>query len=109
MGKRMPLDEPPTIALPQALPIKQYALIGDCNTAALVGSNGSIDWLCWPRFDSAACMAALLGHGENGRWLIAPACSVTRTTRAYRDGGLVLETVFETVTGTVAIIDFMVP
>jgi GH15 family glucan-1,4-alpha-glucosidase len=111
----MPVDQSPRddlakgLPITQALPIEQYALIGDCNTAALVGCNGSIDWLCWPRFDSAACMAALLGDNSNGRWLIGPAEAPTRTTRAYRDGGLVMETVFETASGTVALIDFMVP
>ena len=105
----MPLDDSTAVAGTQALPIEQYALIGDCNTAALVGSNGSIDWLCWPRFDSAACFAALLGQSSHGRWLIAPASTVIRTTRNYHDGGLVLETLFETATGTVALIDFMVP
>jgi GH15 family glucan-1,4-alpha-glucosidase len=106
----MPLDPPLPVADPiQSLPIEEYALIGDCTTAALVGRNGSIDWLCWPRFDSAACFAALLGDSGNGRWLIAPADPLIRTTRAYRDGGLVLETVFETETGIVALIDFMVP
>jgi GH15 family glucan-1,4-alpha-glucosidase len=99
------------IALPQPvdqpLPIEDYALIGDCKTAALVGRNGAIDWLCWPRFDSAACFAALLGKGENGRWRIAPALPDAKVTRAYRDGTLVLETVFETAEGQVAIVDFM--
>ena len=106
----MPLDPPsPAADHTQSLPIEDYALIGDCTTAALVGRNGSIDWLCWPRFDSAACFAALLGDSTNGRWLMAPAGPLLSTTRAYRDGGLVLETLFETATGQVALIDFMVP
>ena len=90
------------------LPIEDYALIGDCNTCALVGRNGSIDWLCWPRFDSAACFAALLGSPDNGRWLLAPAGEVTGVARSYRGKGLVLETVFTTATGSAAVIDFMV-
>lgn len=90
------------------LAIEDYALIGDCVTAALVGKNGSIDWLCWPRFDSAACFAALLGTREHGCYLIAPA-QITGITRHYRDGSLVLETVFDTPDGQVALIDFMVP
>ena len=85
-----------------ALPIEDYALIGDCKTAALVGRDGSIDWLCWPRFDSAACFAALLGDAEHGRWLIAPVAPVTRVIRRYRPGTLVLETEFETETGVAA-------
>ena len=93
----------------QALPIEDYALIGDCNTTALVGRNGSIDWLCWPRFDSAACFAALLGTPQHGRWMIAPAEAGGQVTRAYRDGGLVLETVFTVPGGVVALVDFMVP
>ena len=93
----------------QAMPIEDYALIGDCITGALVGRNGSIDWLCWPRFDSAACLAALLGSPDHGRWLIAPAAADVQVTRDYRDGGLVLETVFTTPDGVVALIDFMVP
>ena len=92
-----------------ALPIEDYGLIGDCNTTALVGRNGSIDWLCLPRFDSAACMAALLGSPDNGRWLIAPTDPGATVTRSYRDGGLVLETVFTTAAGSVALLDFMVP
>ena len=88
-------------------PIEDYALIGDCVTAALVARNGSIDWLCWPRFDSDACLAALLGDENNGRWSIAPAEPVIRIERAYRDDTMVLETVFETKSGTVALIDFM--
>jgi GH15 family glucan-1,4-alpha-glucosidase len=92
-----------------ALRIEDYALIGDCTTAALVGRDGSIDWLCWPRFDSSACFAALLGTAENGRWLIAPAETSLRVKRRYRPGTLVLETEFETATGRAAIIDFMPP
>jgi GH15 family glucan-1,4-alpha-glucosidase len=87
--------------------IEDYALIGDCHSAALVCRDGSIDWLCLPRFDSAACFAALLGSRQNGRWRIAPAGIVTRTTRQYLGDSLVLETVFETASGAVALIDFM--
>lgn len=92
-----------------ALPIEDYALIGDCTTAALVGRNGSIDWLCWPRFDSGACFAALLGHEGHGRFLLAPVTQNGPATRRYRDGSLVLETLFDTPDGQVAVIDFMVP
>ena len=91
--------------LPQ--PIEDYALIGDCTTAALVGRNGSIDWLCWPRFDSEACFAALLGTSNNGRWLLAPEDARATTSRSYHGDTMLLETVFETVTGSVALIDFM--
>jgi GH15 family glucan-1,4-alpha-glucosidase len=87
--------------------VEDYGLIGDLGTAALVGSNGSIDWLCLPRFDSGACFAALLGDETHGRWLIAPAGEVTRTGRRYRPGTLVLETDFETADGVVRLIDFM--
>ncbi|MGE5366034.1 MAG: glycoside hydrolase family 15 protein [Betaproteobacteria bacterium] len=90
-----------------ALHIENYALIGDCKTAALVGRDGSIDWLCWPRFDSPACFAALLGTPENGRWLIAPARNPIAVSRQYRPGTLILETEFQTETGNAAIIDFM--
>jgi len=89
--------------------IEDYGLIGDCETAALVGRDGSIDWLCWPAFDSDACFAALLGTHRNGRWLIAPAEEVKSTTRRYWDKTLILETRFETASGTVALIDFMPP
>jgi GH15 family glucan-1,4-alpha-glucosidase len=89
------------------LPIEDYALIGDCTTAALVGSNGSIDWLCWPRFDSGACFAALLGHSKHGRWSINPAGEVATSTRAYVKDTVVLETLFETADGSVAVVDFM--
>jgi GH15 family glucan-1,4-alpha-glucosidase len=89
------------------LGIEDYALIGDCKSAALVGRDGSIDWLCWPRFDSAACFAALLGDADNGRWLIAPKDSPLGTRRRYHPGTLVLETEFQTETGRAAIVDFM--
>jgi GH15 family glucan-1,4-alpha-glucosidase len=89
--------------------IEDYALIGDCETAALVGRDGSIDWLCWPAFDSDACFAALLGTRSNGRWLIEPAEDVTQLSRRYWDNTLILETRFETASGTVAVIDFMPP
>ena len=89
------------------LDIEDYALIGDCTTAALVGRNGSIDWLCWPRFDSNALFAALLGTSEHGRWRISPAGQTQRISRAYRDGTMVLETVFDMADGRVVLIDFM--
>ncbi|MGW2178774.1 glycoside hydrolase family 15 protein [Streptomyces sp. NPDC001732] len=87
--------------------IEDYALIGDLQTAALVGRNGSVDWLCLPRFDSGACFAALLGDEENGHWRIAPKGAETCTRRGYVDGSLVLETFWETRTGTVKVTDFM--
>ena len=89
------------------LRIEDYALIGNTRTAALVGNNGSIDWLCMPRFDSGACFAALLGEPENGHWLIAPSNEVRKVRRQYRGPTLVLGTEFETGSGTVEIIDFM--
>lgn len=91
-------------------PIEDYALIGDLMTSGLVGRDGSIDWLCLPRFDSAACFAKLLGDEENGHWRIAPldaADGEQCTRRAYIDGTLVLESSWETGTGTVKVIDFM--
>ncbi|HEY1305146.1 MAG TPA: glycoside hydrolase family 15 protein [Vicinamibacterales bacterium] len=87
--------------------IEDYAIIGDCETTALVGRDGSIDWLCLPRFDSAACFAALLGNEDNGRWLIAPGEQIVSVHRTYRDETLVLETEFTTPTGTVSLVDFM--
>jgi GH15 family glucan-1,4-alpha-glucosidase len=90
-----------------AAAIEDYALIGDCHTAALVSKGGSIDWLCWPRFDSPACFAALLGSPSNGRWRIAPVEAPVAVTRRYWPGTLILETVFETASGSVALIDFM--
>ncbi|MFF5786521.1 glycoside hydrolase family 15 protein [Streptomyces sp. NPDC012693] len=87
--------------------IDDYALIGDLQTAALVGRDGSVDWLCLPRFDSAACFAAILGDEDNGHWRIAPKGATTCATRRYAEDSLVLETYWETRTGTVKVIDFM--
>ena len=89
--------------------IEDYALIGDCETAALVGRDGSIDWLCWPSFDSGACFAALLGDPCNGRWKIAPAGDSRKVTRRYLPQTQVLETTFETDTGVVVVTDCMPP
>ncbi len=89
--------------------IEDYALIGDCETAALVSREGSIDWLCWPTFSSPACFAALLGTRDHGFWKIAPVGKVTRSRRQYREGTLIIETVFETATGEVCVTDFMPP
>jgi GH15 family glucan-1,4-alpha-glucosidase len=89
--------------------IEDYALIGDCETGALVGRDGSIDWLCWPRFDSGACFATLLGKPEHGRWRIAPTGVVTRVERRYRGDSLILETTFVTDGGAVTVVDFMPP
>ncbi len=95
----------------QSMParIEDYALIGDCETAALVGRDGSIDWLCWPRFDSDACFSALLGTPEHGRWLLAPDEPVLRVSRTYRTDTLILETRFTTERGIVCVTDFMPP
>src|SRR5689334_19270117 len=87
--------------------IEEYALIGNCETAALVDRNGSIDWLCVPRFDAGACFAALLGTPEHGRWRLTPASDIRATRRRYREGTLILETEFETSSGGVTLIDFM--
>jgi GH15 family glucan-1,4-alpha-glucosidase len=89
--------------------LEDYALIGDCETVALVSRAGSIDWLCWPRFDSGACFAALLGTPEHGRWVIESAEPDARVSRAYRGRTLILETQIETAGGTVTVIDFMPP
>ena len=89
--------------------IEDYALIGDLQTAALVSREGSIDWCCLPRFDSAACFAAILGEPDHGRWLLAPAAVPTRSARRYRDDTLILESVFEVEGGSVRVIDFMPP
>ena len=87
--------------------IEDYALMSDCRTAALVGINGSIDWLCLPRFDSGACFAALLGGAEHGRWQLRPSADIRATRRRYRDGTLVLETEFECDGGAARLVDFM--
>ncbi|MEA2887220.1 MAG: hypothetical protein QOD11_1580 [Bradyrhizobium sp.] len=89
--------------------IEDYGLIGDCETAGLVGRDGSIDWLCWPAFDSDACFAALLGAPKHGRWQIAPSGEVGKCSRRYRGDTLILETRFETADGIVTLIDFMPP
>jgi GH15 family glucan-1,4-alpha-glucosidase len=89
--------------------IEDYALVGDCETAALIGKDGSVDWLCWPRFDSGACFAALLGDPSHGRWKIAPADPQTQISRRYEPDTLILETTFETRDGVVALLDFMPP
>ncbi|MDQ1709049.1 MAG: hypothetical protein QOG49_434 [Frankiaceae bacterium] len=91
------------------LPIEDYALVGDTQTAALIGRDGSVDWLCFPRFDSDACFAALLGTPSHGRWLVAPAGGAQRSTRRYRPGTLILETEHVTAEGVVRVIDFMPP
>jgi GH15 family glucan-1,4-alpha-glucosidase len=89
--------------------IEDYAMIGDCRTAALICRDGSIDWLCVPRFDSAACFAALLGDKDNGRWSISPVAKKHTSKRGYRGDTLILETVFTTATGKVKVVDFMPP
>jgi GH15 family glucan-1,4-alpha-glucosidase len=89
--------------------IEDYALIGDCETAALVGRDGSIDWLCWPRFDSPAVFAGLLGNADNGHWSVTPAEPARRIHRRYRGCSLILETTFETKDGVVTLTDFMPP
>ena len=92
-----------------SIPIEDYAMIGDCHTAALVSKQGSIDWLCLPHFDSGACFAALLGTEEHGHWSISPAEPIRKIRRSYRDGTLILETEFETESGSVKLIDCMAP
>jgi len=92
-----------------ALPLEDYALIGDTHTAGLVGRNGSIDWLCLPRFDSGACFAALLGNESHGRWLLAPAVVPARTRRRYREDTLILETDHAVDDGLVRVTEFMTP
>ena len=102
-----------SIARQNSLKIEEYALIGDCRSAALVGRDGSIDWLCWPRFDSGACLSALIGDASNGRFHIAPvvdgAIVGKATARRYAGATVVLETIWEMETGTVVLTDFMVP
>src|SRR5918911_1527130 len=95
--------------VPMPLPIEDYAVLGDTQTAALVGRDGSIDWLCLPRFDSGSVFAALLGTEEHGRWLLAPVAEIRETRRRYRGETMVLETEFDTDEGTVRLVDFMPP
>ncbi len=105
---RNPRELPPEQQSAQHVtPIEDYALIGDCRSAALVSRDGSIDWLCWPRFDSPACFAAIVGTADNGRWRIAPHDPPVQVSRQYRRGTMILETVFDTKDGSVALIDFM--
>ena len=87
--------------------IEDYALIGDCETAALVDRNGSIDWLCWPHFSSEACFASLLGTEDNGYWKISCCDCEWTSTRRYRNHTLILETTFEHAQGSIRLIDFM--
>jgi GH15 family glucan-1,4-alpha-glucosidase len=89
------------------LKIEDYAMIGDCQTAALVGRDGSIDWLCWPRFDSSSMFARILGDEENGRWLLAAADKDAKVTRKYRDRTLILESRWESAEGCAEVIDLM--
>src|SRR5687768_2980928 len=92
-----------------ALRIEDYALIGDTQSVALIGRDGSCDWLCLPRFDSPACFAALLGEPSHGRWLLAPRAAGLATSRRYRPGTLVLESTFVTPSGRVRVTDCMPP
>ena len=101
--RRSPRRAPPSYPVR----IEDYALIGDLQTAALVGRNGSLEWLCLPRFDSPACFSALLGDESHGHWLIEPVADVISTSRRYRPGTLVLETELETADGAVRLIDLM--
>ncbi len=87
--------------------IEEYALIGDCETAALVSRDGAVDWLCWPNFSSPACFAALLGPSDNGHWTISPVEAIVTATRRYRSHTLILETTLTASTGTVLLTDFM--
>ena len=93
----------------KAARIEDYAVLGDCETAALVSREGSIDWLCWPSFASPACFAALLGTGENGYWSLRPKDAITSTSRCYRAGTMILETTISTASGEVCLTDFMPP
>lgn len=89
--------------------IEDYAMVGDGETAALISRDGSVDWLCWPRFYSPACFAAMLGRGDHGRWQLRPVGDVRSIVRRYRGESLVLETDVETDTGRITLIDFMPP
>jgi GH15 family glucan-1,4-alpha-glucosidase len=102
---RLSIDRASERVMP--LRIEDYALIGDCETAALVGRDGSIDWLCWPRFDSDGCFAALLGGPEHGRWLVCPEDTACQVSRRYRPDTMILETRFESAEGVATVVDFM--
>jgi GH15 family glucan-1,4-alpha-glucosidase len=104
--KRLPPTGSPMQTTPSARLIGDYGLISDGRSCALISRNGSIDWLCWPRFDSPACFAALLGTKENGRWCVAP-CGETKSSRAYEPFSMILTTTHETEEGTVRVLDFM--
>src|SRR6201982_2376979 len=95
--------------MPLSQRIEDYALISNCAAGALVGRNGSLDWLCLPRFDSSACFAALLGTRDHGRWIIEPAGEAIRCARPYRENAIILETRMEAPGGIVTLIDFMPP
>jgi GH15 family glucan-1,4-alpha-glucosidase len=107
MVKEMDVASRSQIEFDSPLRIEDYGLIGDCTTAALVGRNGSIDWLCWPRFDSAACFAAMLGNSNHGRWSIAPSDAAYKSSWSYRGDTMILENVFTAQDGSFAVIDFM--
>jgi GH15 family glucan-1,4-alpha-glucosidase len=107
MVKEMDVPSQSQIEFDNPLRIEDYGLISDCTTAALVGRNGSVDWLCWPRFDSAACFSALLGNLNHGRWSIAPSDSPYKSGWSYRGDTMILETVFAVRDGSFAVIDFM--
>ena len=107
--KRLPAVRPRDRESLVAERIEDYALLGDLQTAALVGRNGSIDWLPFPRFDSSSCFGALLGGREHGRWLLAPSGADRATRGRYRDDTLILESEWQTPTGRVRVIDFMPP
>ena len=107
MVKEMDIASRTQIEFDSPLRIEDYGLIGDCTTAALVGRNGSVDWLCWPRFDSAACFAAVLGNSNHGQWSIAPSDPLYKSSRSYRGDTMILETVFAVRDGSFAVIDFM--
>jgi GH15 family glucan-1,4-alpha-glucosidase len=93
--------------MPTQPPLEDYALIGDCETGALVSKQGSIDWLCWPRFDSSACFAALLGTADHGHWQLVPQGRTSESRRRYLQDTLILETTFHTPEGRVSVVDFM--
>jgi GH15 family glucan-1,4-alpha-glucosidase len=97
------------VTVPQVARLEDYAIIGDRETAALVARGGAIEWLCWPRFDSGACFAALLGTADNGRWWLGARDSAARIRRRYRDRTLIIETDIETADGAAMVIDFMPP